>query len=300
MLDFAFLRSLGHGPRWLLAALVGWLVLAMRPTLARSCHIEPPEPRLRTYAWSTEVKARIDGPQPADPPNDQRRKEALRSRWPWNGAYVEPAFRGPLVVMAWSKSETDPTPVIFARERPTVESLVDLVREYPAAFGAPKGVSLMVAPEATREERLLWTHERADASLPDHLRNESWTELEQVFAEGVRCFECRIRFRRENGKVTQVQNDLATNSDTLDTAPRTTPGEAREAFQRQHLPGIVLHPQLPTLRVFVRQDRVARLAWTLVYYFRDPIAWSVAIAEIDPTTLEWIRDLRVVDPDFIL
>lgn len=260
---------------------------ALEETTALACPIRLAcEGVHRTYADDPQVRARLGEPS-FDASGMQRtnRTTALERLAPWVGTFVTASEMGPLV----------PERAVFARARPaflvpkrtTPDSRRDAFQAHATLFGAPRALKLVpagadpvVADDITR---LL--QRSGDPQQPD--------VFEQVFANGVRCYECRIRISAtSDGTVTGFESALASSSDTLVTEPKNTAGEARDAFLRQHVFPMVLSRTSPELRIFRALDGRPRLAWTLVYYFKECGVWATAMAEIDPTTLEWVREVR--------
>lgn len=249
-----------------------------------SCFVTfPCEMNRRTAVTDDAVRARLGRPAVDDADVIPRREAALRRSGLANGmgALVHVRSTGPLVLeSAEDPSDADPPPIY----RHVTDVRRFLERE-GYRFGSRGKLALVRVTDENVAPRL----------RDDTERLLSGTELyEQVFAGGVRCYECRAAVSYRLNAPRTIVARFASNAATLVTEPRYTGGEARDALERQHVGRMRRSKTPPELRIFLGADGLTRLAWVVYHYDFVCNAWRLSAAEVDPTSLEWIRDIDPV------
>lgn len=278
-------------PRRLVIPLVALVVVVLGAVIEvasagaqPSCFVTfPCEMHRRTAVEDATVRARLGRPELDDADVTPRRESALQRSGLARGmgSLVHVRSTGPLVLeSAEDASDTDPAPIY----RQVTDVRRFLERE-GYRFGSRGKLVLELVTDANVAPRL----------RDDTERLLSGTELyEQVFAGGVRCYECRAAVSYRINAPQTIVARFASNAATLVTEPRYTGGEAREALERQHVGRMRRSKTPPELRIFLGADGLARLAWVVYHYDFVCNAWRLSAAEVDPTTLEWIRDIDPV------
>lgn len=274
-------------PRRVFAWLAAFVVVIGEVSAVRSAGAQPScfitfpcEMHRRTSVVDPEVRARLGRSELDRSEVATRREAALRRSGLARGmgSMVQARRTGPIVLeSAEDSSDAEPSPIY--------RQVTDVPRFFATEgyrFGSRGKLRLELVTDASVAPRL----------RDDTERILSGTELyEQVFAGGVRCFECRAAVSYRINAPRSIVARFASNAATLVTEPRYTAGEARDSLERQHV-GRMRRSKTPLeLRVFLGADGLGRLAWVIYHYDFVCNEWRLSAAEVDPTSLEWIRDI---------